>query len=132
MFNISSILIGVLVLLNSFGFTVSTHFCGGEKVKSAIGMTKIDFSCGMKKEKENCPQKNELHSSCCVNVFDYHNLDETVKKDVVKLKKITLSPPVLPIIKASFTTKQVCNINQNFSPPLLVKDHTITLCSFLI
>ncbi len=132
MFNISSILIGVLVLLNSFGFTVSTHFCGGEKVKSAIGLTKIDLSCGMKKEKENCPQQDELHSSCCVNVFDYHNLDETVKKDVVELKKITFFTPILPIIKAAFTTQQVCNVNHLFSPPLLVKDYTISLCSYLI
>lgn len=130
---IAAILLGVLILFSSFGFTVSTHFCGGEKIKSAVGFVKTDLTCGMKKETSKCPQHNQIQSECCKNVFEYHKIEDNVKKEVAEIA-IPKFIQVFQLINLGFLVQiSLDNIYfNNFSPPLIVKNITVVFQTFLI
>jgi hypothetical protein len=122
-----------MVLFSSFGFTVSSHYCGGEKIKSAIGFVKTDLTCGMKKKPNLCPNKSHIKSICCQNVFEYHNLEDNVKKEraeifvpdfVQTFRQLAVKPLIDVVLKRTYFN--------DFSPPLIVKNITLVHQTFLI
>ena len=130
---IGSLFLGVLVLFSSFGFTVSTHLCGGDKIKSAVGFVKTDLTCGMKKVTSQCPQKNQLQSVCCQNIFEYHHIEDNVKKEKAEI--------FVPDFKLDFNQIELKSLSRialnltyfnDFSPPLIVKNIPVIHQSFLI
>jgi hypothetical protein len=122
-----------MVLFSSFGFTVSSHFCGGEKIMSAVGFVKTDLTCGMKKKPNLCSNKNQIKSTCCQNVFEYHHLEDNVKKEraeifvpdfVQTVCNLDLKPLYRRVVKRTYF--------DDFSPPLIVENITVVHQTFLI
>ena len=130
---VGSFLLGLMVLFSSFGFTVSSHFCGGEKIMAAVGFVKTDLSCGMKMKPTLCPEKNQIGSSCCQNVFEYHHLEDNVKKELAEI--------FVPDFVQTFCNLELIPLYSSvlnriyfddFSPPLIVMNITLVHQTFLI
>lgn len=130
---ISATFLGVLILFSSFGFTVSTHLCGGQKVKSAVGFVKSELTCGMKLDNNRCPKKNQLQNTCCQNIHEYHHIEDNVIKEKVEIITTDISPRYFdfyPNIISEVTLTQIYfNVNP---PPLLVRDVIVFHQTFLI
>ncbi|MFT4754976.1 MAG: hypothetical protein ACI85Q_002540 [Salibacteraceae bacterium] len=130
---IASSFLGTLVLLSSFGFTVSTHLCGGEKIKSEVGFVKVELTCGMKMDTSRCPQKNEIHTVCCQNIFDYYHMEDHVKKEKVEILNLEIDPTFYPlIIRRPIAVRDVTTFNTAFLPPIRVKGFAVVYQTFLI
>lgn len=130
---IFSLFLGALILLSSFGFTVSTHLCGGQKIKSAVGFVKVELTCGMKMDPTRCPQQNEIHTVCCQNIFDYHHLEDNVKKEKVEIVHLDFIPHIYPSkiikpIEIAYLPRRNCN----YLPPIRVKGFAVVYQTFLI
>lgn len=132
-FKSGAVFLGVLVLFSSLGFTVSSHFCGGEKIMSSVGFVKTDLSCGMKSNPTLCPEKNQIKSTCCQNVFEYHHVEDNVKKERVEIFvpdfvqtffHLELTPLLSVALKRTYFN--------DFSPPLIVKNITLVHQTFII
>lgn len=130
---IGVLFLSVLVLFSSFGFTVSTHLCGGEKIKSAVGFVKTDLTCGMNKTTNHCPQKNQLHSTCCQNIFEYHHIEDNVKKERTEIFVPDFTRNFNQVeLKSRLRVALNRTYFNDFSPPLIVLDITLVHQSFLI
>lgn len=126
-------LLGVMVLFSTFGFTVSSHFCGSIKVKSAIGFVKTELTCGMKKKISNCPEHNQVQTSCCQNEFEYHHIEDNTKKEQVEFSNSNISIKFYPLTAKSdrFVSVKPKEIYKP-CPPLIVRNITIFHQTFLI
>ena len=129
----SAVVLSLMVLFSSFGFTVSSHFCGGEKIMSAIGFVKTDLSCGMKQKPTSCPIKDEIQSTCCQNIHDYHHIEDNVKKDRLEIFTPDFTQVFcLTELKPVYSLALTQTYYSDFSPPLIVKNITLVHQSFLI
>lgn len=130
---VSAFVLSLMVLFSSFGFTVSTHLCGGEKIMSAVGFVKTDLTCGMKKRATSCPNKDEIQSTCCQNIHEYHHIEDNVSKEKTEIFIPDFAPVFFDI---GLTPLFDLALNQtyfnDFSPPLIVKDFRVALQTFLI
>ncbi len=71
------------VLLGSqVGYSVATHYCGGEVSDRAISFTEEKLSCGMESLQEECPSKayGISEKSCCDDKSNIFQLDEDFQK----------------------------------------------------
>ena len=87
----------------------------------------------MKKETSKCPQHNQIQSECCKNVFEYHKIEDNVKKEVAEIATPKFIQ-VFQLINLGFLVQiSLDNIYFNhFSPPLIVKNITVVFQTFLI
>ena len=65
MSKIFSVILSFVILITSMGFTVSSHICGGKKVKTVLSVGAADVSCGMEKNENNCATKKQMKPNCC-------------------------------------------------------------------
>ncbi len=130
---ILSIFCSLLILITSTGFTVSSHYCGGKRVKSDVSFVESDVSCGMQEEETSCGDTQSLKSNCCQNEYQHFQLEEdyssfeTVKK-VQNLKY--LKKPVLNVWLPSHLEK--IEYYNDYSPPPLIKDISVLFRIFRI
>ena len=130
---ISASLLLLLVLFGSFGFTISTHFCGGEMVKSAVGFSKKDVSCGMKMSKAKCPNKNHLQKTCCQNIYDFYHLEDEFQKDAFtfSVPEYHLEFPIVAKLR-TYPVRIFQNAYIIHPPPKLLQNKVVLHQSFLI
>ena len=133
----SSFLI-LLVLFGTFGFTISSHLCGGEVVITALSFVKKDLKCGMQKSPQNCPKHSSSNSNlkdiCCQNVFDYQHLNNDLQqgKLVVKTtKNVVVAPVSTDQILALIKNNEVFS-NTHYNPPNRVENIVLVNNSFII
>lgn len=81
-----TIVMAILLLMSSMGFTVATHFCGGHAVMSGLRLGGGDWDCGMVQEEidhsdddRNCTRLTE--ESCCKNRNQAIQTDNTLSTD---------------------------------------------------
>ena len=130
---IGSLLLVGMILFSSFGFTVSSHYCGGEKIMSAIGFVKTDLSCGMKKRAASCPNKDEIRTNCCQNIFEYYHVEDNIKKEMVEIFVPDFAQLIFPLeTQLLLSVALIHTYFNDFSPPLIVKNITIVHQTFLI
>ncbi|MCO6499098.1 MAG: hypothetical protein J5I47_01830 [Vicingus serpentipes] len=131
-----AIILSFVILVTSMGFTISSHICGGKKVKTVMGMIHSDVSCGMEEDNNSnsCEKGVMIASNCCQDEFQLVQFDEdcTQQANEVKLNKelsAVLITVVLNLVSLE-TTQEV--FYSDYSPPPLVRDVPVLIQSFLI
>lgn len=131
-------ILALVVFLTSTGFTVSSHSCGGEVVKTSVSIVNTDVSCGMESETmlngAECDSKEKLNSNCCHN--EYHKVqmeDEFDVKQNFKGLNFTFVAAFLHTFINQFDSfvSRVDNFSYH-APPLITKDIQLVVQSFLI
>ena len=131
---IFSVILSLVILITSMGFTVSTHICGGKKVKTVLGIGAADVSCGMEKNANNCASKKQMNANCCQDEFQLIQNDEDYTQQVIDFE---LSPDFFFAFVTSYVELFYAeNLEYDFftdhSPPPLIKDIPVLIQSFLI
>lgn len=113
---VSAIFLGLIFLIGSMGFTLSNHLCGGEIVKSAISLTKIELTCGMKKSENSCPGKNALRQACCQNEYSFHQVEDNEETHFLKLEFLPLTQRPVQWIGPKKSLAENHSINKHLTP----------------
>ena len=131
---IFSIILSLVILVTSMGFTVSSHICGGKKVKAVVSLGTSDVSCGMEKQKSNCASKPQMKKNCCQDEFELIQNDEDYTQ---QLTEVDFSNDFLIAFITSYVELfQIETTDVDFftdhSPPPLIRDIPLVVQSFLI
>lgn len=129
-----SVILSLVILITSMGFTVSSHVCGGKRVKTVISVGKADVSCGMEKNANNCASKKQMKPNCCQDEVQLIQNDEDYTQ---QLTNFDFSPDFLIAFITSYvelfeneTTE--ADFFSDHSPPPLIRDIPVLIQSFLI
>lgn len=134
-----SIVLMLAFVFSTTGFTIGTHYCGGEAVKSALILLNHDLDCGMETTKRECKKQggdqNYPHiqtKPCCQNEYQSFQVDETFKTPVSEAISFK-------VVASAYTApKPVCNNISTlpqyiyYVPPLPEQDRQVFFQSFLI
>jgi len=131
---IFSAILSLVVLVTSLGFTVSSHTCGGRKVKTVISIGNADVSCGMEKKKSKCATEPQMKKNCCHDDFQLIQNNEDYTQ---QLTDFDFSTDFLVVfITSSIELFETETIEVDYfidhSPPPLIKDIPVFIQSFLI
>jgi hypothetical protein len=129
-----SVILSLVILATSMGFTVSSHICGGKKVKTELSIGATDVSCGMEKNANNCTSKKQMKPDCCK---DEVQLIQNDKDYTQRLISFDFSPNFLIAFITSYVKlfeNETTEIDffLDYSPPPLIKDIPVLIQSFLI
>lgn len=136
---VASILLSLLILLSSIGYTVASHYCGGQMVKAKLMYVHNSIDCGMNGMLNSCAEQEEtsgsiLKKQCCENEFSRFQLEN-------QLKTSELQAPINTEVVVMFvytylnlflsnTTEGV--IPSDYTPPPNIKDIPVQNQVFLI
>lgn len=124
----------LVVMISTTGFTLSSHYCGGKKVKSEISFSKHELSCGMVETPVSCSNKTTLKSNCCKNTYQNivveDNYTATIISTVAPITWATLMVTFIFHFELEFQIEKI--FIKDYSPPPLVKDIPVLIQSFLI
>jgi len=131
---IFSVILSLVILVTSMGFTVSSHICGGKKVKTELSIGATDVSCGMEKNTNNCTSNKQMKSNCCKDEYQLIQNDEDFSQQITHFD---FSPDFLIAFITSYVElfeNETTEIDffANHSPPPLIKDIPVLIQSFLI
>ena len=133
---VTSVIIAIVMLVTTSGFTISSHFCAGKRVKTAVSVIgNADVSCGMEKEKKenNCDTK-QIRSNCCKDEFHKIQIDQNYTHQITKVQfssQFTVAFATI-LYDLLFNPSGYIRLIHTHSPPLLVKDIPVLVQSFLI
>ncbi|MBL4623920.1 MAG: hypothetical protein JKY42_02080 [Flavobacteriales bacterium] len=129
-----SVILSLVILVTTSGFTLSSHICGGHRVKTVIAMTQADVSCGMEEAISTCDSSEaEMKGICCQNEIIKIQLDEEYEQQV----NTAVSVQFLKVLVSSYLylfNNNTANIDfyKDYSPPLPDKDIPVLFQTFLI
>ncbi|MBL4592306.1 MAG: hypothetical protein JKX68_00655 [Flavobacteriales bacterium] len=132
--NIFSVILSLVILVTSMGFTVSSHICGGKKVKTVVSLGVADVSCGMEKVANNCATEQQMRSNCCQDEFELIQNDEDYTQ---QLTEVDFSNNFLIAFITSYVElfqNETTDVDffADHSPPSLIRDIPVLVQSFLI
>ena len=134
--SIFSILVAVIFTLSQVGYSISTHFCGGEISDRSIGFAHSDLNCGMESDVPmDCAGFSEtIKSNCCnddlknfIVVDNFKTQTENIGFD----KDFSLAVVVPHFNLISFQVADLIT-KFDFKPPPLKQDIPVLIQSFLI
>lgn len=132
---IFSVILSLVILFISMGFTVSSHKCGGKRVKTVLNIGITDVSCGMENtSNKKCADKNQMKSNCCQDEFQAIQLND----NYTKITSFEHFSPSFTIAFVAILVDLLPNVKiphlffKNYLRPPLVKDIPILVQSFLI
>ncbi|MDW7692143.1 hypothetical protein R9C00_14620 [Flammeovirgaceae bacterium SG7u.111] len=133
-----SIFLASLILMGNMGFTLATHFCGGQAVETELAIGVHELACGMSEpsaKASGCEKEAISEKSCCDDeVISVDNGDE-FKQSLQKLTfdhKVTLTF-VYSFLKIYFPSEETYTSFTSYSPPLSVaQDYYVLFQSFLL
>ena len=131
---IFSVILSLVILFTSMGFTLSSHKCGGKRVKTVLNIGNADVSCGMETTKKGCSDDKQMNSNCCQDEFQKIQLNDNFTK-TVSFEKLS---PNFTVVFVSILFDLLPTVNtqsfffKNYLPPPLVKDIKVLVQSFLI
>jgi len=116
------------------GFTVSSHICGGKKVKTVFSVGVADVSCGMEKKANDCSSKKQMKKNCCE---DEVQLIQNDKDYIQQITNFDFSPNFLIAFVTTYVElfeNETTEIDffSDHSPPPLIRDIPVLIQSFLI
>ena len=131
---IFSVILSFVILITSMGFTVSSHICGGKRVKTELGLISTDVSCGMEKDENNCAKGTQMRSNCCQDQFNLIQMDEDYTQQLTNFQFSTdfLIAFVTSYIELFENETNEIDFFADHSPPPLIKDIPVLIQSFLI
>jgi len=131
---IFSVILSLVILTTSMGFTVSSHICGGKKVKTVFSVGVADVSCGMEKKANDCSSKKQMKKNCCE---DEVQLIQNDKDYIQQITNFDFSPNFLIAFVTTYVElfeNETTEIDffSDHSPPPLIRDIPVLIQSFLI
>lgn len=132
---IISVFLAFVVLIMTSGFTVSSHICGEEKVKTVFGISHTDVSCGMEEEADNvCDRNDMITSNCCQDELQQIKLDENYTQQFTEVNFNNGFVAVLFTVVFDLFSSEASQefFYSDYSPPPLVRDIPVLIQSFLI
>lgn len=136
---IISISLGLLMLVSNVGFTMNTHFCGGEAVETSFSIGLHNPDCGMPDMDRDCetiPYTEEQIKSkpCCENQHQLLHLDENadVQATSVEFNPVFFVAFIHSFVQPVLFADQSLVDNTYHSPPIPDKDIQVLFQTFLI
>jgi hypothetical protein len=129
-----SVILSLVVLITSMGFTVSSHMCGGKKVKTVLSIGSSDVSCGMEKNRNNCATGQQMRDDCCQDEFQIIQNDEDYTQQITDFDFSAdfFIAFVTSYVELFQTETTEIDFFTDHSPPPLIKDIPVLIQSFLI
>lgn len=117
------------------GFTVSSHKCGGKRVKTVLNLGATDVSCGMEKtSKKKCAGEKQMKSNCCQDEFQNIQINDNFTQELTK--ESYLSDFTILVVAELFDLLPNDNNTtlffRDYLPPPLVRNIPVLIQSFLI
>lgn len=132
---IFSVILSLVILFISMGFTVSSHICGGKRVETVLNIGITDVSCGMENTSKNkCADEKQMNSNCCQDEFQAIQLNDSY----TKITSFEQFSPSFTIAFVAILVYLLPNVKtphlffKNYLPPPLVKDIKVLVQAFLI
>lgn len=134
-----SITLALLLLFSNTGYTMTTHYCGGEAVESKLMLVKHGIDCGMTDMEQECEE--EIHfgqqfspEPCCQNEYQTFQVDDTFKTPVLQAAPnfIFVAVFVQSFLNPARYTAKALPKYRDYTPPLLEQDIQVLFQSFLI
>ena len=125
------------VLLGSqVGYSIATHYCGGEVSDRAISLLGEELGCGMESMENSCASTNNgiSEKSCCDDESSVYQLNEDFQQ---KQRSIESQTNFLAVFAINyfllFDTEQVAeNYQVPPQPPLIQQNTQVLFQSFLL
>lgn len=131
-----ALLMSFLLLGSQVGFSVATHYCGGEVSDRAISLLGEELSCGMESMEKSCAFANSgiSEKSCCDDESNVYQLNEDFQQ---KQRSIDSQTNFLAVFAINyfllFDTEQVAeNYQVPPQPPLIQQNTQVLFQSFLL
>ncbi len=128
-----------MLLLSNIGYTMATHYCGGEAVESKLMLVKHNLDCGMPDIEQGCeedmPNGHQFSSKpCCQNEYQTFQIEDTFKTPVIQASPnwMFVSAFVQTFLNPALYTPTSLPQYRNYSPPLPKQDIQALFQSFLI
>ncbi len=125
-----------LLLGSQVGFSVATHYCGGEVSDRAISLLGKKVSCGMESMEDNCASMDNSISeqSCCDDESSVYQLNEDFQK---KQRSVEIETDFLAVFTFHYLLlfdkeQSINNFTELPQPPLIQQDIQVLFQSFLI
>jgi len=136
---ITAILFALIILFSNIGFTMSSHLCNGEAVKTlmSVGFHQLNCEMPMMIAKSDTSTGNTIHSKpCCENVhFDLKLKDEFQTKSTLdNINPVFLLAFTHVFVEPIFfvSSKKEVKHYALYLPPIPDKDIRVLFQSFLI
>ena len=116
------------------GFTLSSHFCGGKRVKTELTLFNNDVSCGMEETTNSCESKEQMKANCCQNEFQKIQLEDeyNLQQIQIKLSSDFVFAFVVTYLDLALYSLSEYYVFQDHSPPPIIRDIPVLVQSFLI
>ncbi len=128
-----------MLLLSSTGYTMATHYCGGEAVESKLMLVKHALDCGMAGMEEACEEEmshgHQLSPKpCCQNEYQTFQVDDTFKTQGIEVAPnfVFVASFVQSFILPTLYTPTTLPKYTDYTPPLPEQDIQVLFQSFLI
>ncbi|MBD3627731.1 hypothetical protein [Cyclobacterium sp.] len=136
---IISISLLFILLIGNSGLAVATHYCGGLAVESQFVLGHAELNCGMSDMDKSCEsgsskEKQIKKKPCCENEYQSLELEDEFKSQVIG-SSFNLkfgAAFVITFTSSSNTSKADKAKYKYYSPPLIERDITVLVQSFLI
>ncbi|MGC8824759.1 MAG: HYC_CC_PP family protein [Bacteroidales bacterium] len=132
---IVSIVLLILMLLSSGGFTIARHVCSSAGVFVKIGLLGTTADCGMKSVPSSCPSHKAVDNpACCKDTVQTLRVDIFTLQPHLQLPKCNVSIPLLTIYPIILFILQPFNsaiyTNERASLFLHVAERLAVICVF--
>lgn len=131
-----SIALTLILLISNVGFTMATHFCGGEAVKSELMLGQKQLGCDMPDMERHGESDSTTRfdaKGCCDNHYQALTIEDDYSLKLVKTLNFDFAIAFVHVflksdIPAEFEKQQYAH----YSPPLLLRDLPVLNQVFLI
>lgn len=118
------------------GFSMTTHYCGGQAVKSKLVLGDTSLDCGMEKKADSCETASgtSINRSCCENHFMSLGVEDDYQESIVpsQIKVNFIFTFVFTYFEfyTSYLQQEVAY--GDYSPPFRNRDVLVMFQTFLI
>lgn len=126
-------------MVSNIGFSMNTHFCGGEAVKTSFSLGIQNPDCGMENRDEGCEsnshaEKQNKPSPCCENQHQMLQLDENIdlKSSSIVINPVFFIALIHAFVQPLIFTEQDFNQSSLYSPTIPDKNIQVLYQTFLI
>ena len=131
-----NILLTLLVLSTTSGFSISKHYCHDQLVDIGLintqGCGEQDMDdCCKSMEKAHCDKEDVLEDSCCKNESDFIKLDEQFTVQFEKQTKHINAPALISSMVSHLTLSRALTFGSStYHTPQIIKNIPVLVQSF--
>ena len=137
--SIVSLSLAILLLVAHVGFSMNTHFCGGEAVETSFSIGLHNPDCGMDNMDEACEtnppiEEQIMPQPCCTNQHQLMQLDENADIQTLTITThfVFLAAFIAVFVQPVIITDQTFTQYINYRASLPDKDIQVLFQTFLI